>query len=106
MFSPRTAKPIAFGFEVPGAITDQWKSFGHEQVIAQAEMLPIVVIKRQFVNLVGSARVIFFIDNEGVKEAFVSGTTKSVASRKMLVEAMMRDSEQQLIVVRTCSITK
>eukprot|EP00435_Cladocopium_sp_Y103_P024718 s1417_g6.t1 len=93
VFSPRIGKPMAFGFVVPEAITNQWKSFGHEQVIAQAEMLPIVVIKRQFVNIVGGARVIFFIDNEGVKEAFVSGTTKSAASRMMLVEAMLRDSE-------------
>lgn len=34
----------------------------------------------------------FFIDNEGVKEAFVAGVTKSAACRKMLVEATMQDA--------------
>ena len=41
-----------------------------------------------------AARVLFFIDNEGVKEAFVKGATKPVASRTMLVEAMLQDASE------------
>ena len=39
------------------------------------------------------ARVLYFIDNEGVKEALISGTTRSQASRDMLVECMIEDSQ-------------
>ena len=55
-------------------------------------MLPIVVVKSQFPQLLRGARALFFIDNDGVKEAFVAGATKSEACRKMLVEAMILDA--------------
>ena len=61
-------------------------------MIAQAEMLPIVIIKRHFPQLLRGARVLYFIDNEGVKEALVAGVTKSEACRKMLIEAMLQDA--------------
>ena len=41
-------------------------------------MMLVVICEMQFGHLFRGARVIFFIDNKGVKEAFVSGTTKSV----------------------------
>ena len=55
-------------------------------------MLPIVIIKRHFPQLLRGARVLFFIDNEGVKEALVAGATKSEACRKMLTEAVIQDA--------------
>ena len=51
--------------------------YGAEQLIAQAEMLPIAIVKRQMGNLLHRARVLYFIDNDGVKEAMVKGTTSS-----------------------------
>ena len=92
ILSPRLRRPVSFGFVVPHAIVDSWHSFGHEQVITQAEMMPVVICKRQFSHLLREARVLYFIDNEGVKEALVSGSTKSKASRRMLVEAMIQDA--------------
>lgn len=92
VFSPRLAKPIAFGLVVPEEVVSEWHGFGHEHVIAQAEVMPIVVIKRQFAQLLRGARGLFFIDDEGVKEALVAGVTKSEACRKMLVEAMIQDA--------------
>ena len=55
-------------------------------------MMPVVICKQQFEHLFRRARVLFFIDNDGVKEAFVAGTTGSKASRRMLVEAMVQDA--------------
>ena len=92
VFSSRAAKPLVMSFHIPVSILDQWKKDGHEQLIAQVELLPIVVVKRQFGHLLSSARVIYFIDNEGVKEALVAGVTKSQASKVMLHECMIQDS--------------
>ena len=94
ILSPRTEKAVAFGFQVPARIVDEWHSHGHEQVIAQAEMMPVIICKQQFGHFLRRARVLFFIDNDGVKEAFVAGTTRSKAStsRRMLVEAMVQDA--------------
>ena len=92
MFSPRLKKPLAFGFEVPDTVVAEWHGFGHEHVIAQAEMMPIVIVKQRFAQLLRGARVLYFIDNEGGKEALVAGVTKSEGCRKMLVEAMIQDA--------------
>ena len=92
IFSPKLARPLAFGFTVPEWIVDTWRAHGHEQVITQAELLPVVVVKKDFKEVTQGARVLYFIDNEGVKEALVTGVTKSIASRTMLVEAMLQDA--------------
>ena len=82
LISPRLERAIAFGFKIQDEIVADWHGYGHEHVIAQAEMLPIVIVKCQFAPLLKGARVLYFIDNEGVKEALVAGVTKSAhASR-------------------------
>ena len=91
IFSGRLEKPLVMSFKIPSHILDLWKKDGQEQLIAQVELMPIVVVKRQR-HLIGSTRVIYFVDNEGVKEALVSGVTKSPASKTMLHECMIQDS--------------
>ena len=105
VLSPRLEKPIAFGFEVEDEVVAEWRGYGHEQVIAQAEMLPIVIAKSQFPQLLRGARVLLFIDNDGVKEAFVAGVTKSEACRKMLVEAMILDAGNNSLNWYTCILS-
>eukprot|EP00438_Fugacium_kawagutii_P007549 Skav213929 [mRNA] locus=scaffold2079:127721:128731:+ [translate_table: standard] len=95
IFSPRSPRVLVFGFEIPRALVEDWQSDGHQQVITQAEMLPVAIVKRKFGDLLHGTRVLYFIDNDGVKEALVKGTTSSVASRKMLVECMIQDSKNQ-----------
>ena len=95
IFSPRREQVLVFGFEVPDAIVSEWQCDGKQQVIAQAEMLPIAIVKRQLMGVLYGARVIYFIDNDGVKEALIKGTTASTASRKILVECVVRDSVNQ-----------
>eukprot|EP00438_Fugacium_kawagutii_P031542 Skav209363 [mRNA] locus=scaffold1388:119609:120619:- [translate_table: standard] len=95
VFSPRVDKVIVFGFRVPVDIVQEWKSGGNQQVIAQAEMLPIVIVKKHLGHLLQGARVLYFIDNDGVKEALVKGVTQSAASKKLLIECMIQDSKNQ-----------
>lgn len=47
-FSPKLAKPLVFGFAIPEWIVDAWHGYGHEQGITQAEMLPVVEVKKDF----------------------------------------------------------
>ena len=69
------------------------RQYGKEQLIAQAEMLPIVIVKRQLGHLVSKARVLFFIDNDGVKKALVKGTTNSLACKVILLDCMVQDAQ-------------
>lgn len=93
VISPRASQAYVLSFQVPAELTDHWKRDGHEQVISQAELLPILLVKKQMRWALQDARVLYFIDNEGVKEALISGTTRSQASRDMLVECMIEDSQ-------------
>ena len=93
LISSRCARAQVMSFVVPAELVAVWKKDGQEQVIAQAELLPVMLVKKQFKWALEGARVLYFIDNEGVKEALISGSTKSVASRDMLVQCMIEDSK-------------
>ena len=95
LFTPRSPKVLVMSFTVPDDLMLEWKKDGHEQVIAQAELLPVLLVKKQLKWAIQGARVLYFIDNEGVKEALVTGVTKSMASRRMLIECMKEDSGNQ-----------
>ena len=93
LISSRCDRVQVMSFEVPAKLVAVWKKDGLEQVIAQAELLPVMLVKKQFRWALEGARVLYFIDNEGAKEALISGSTKSVASRDMLVQCMIEDSK-------------
>ena len=73
IISPRLKKPLAFGFVVPLWIVDSWHGIGHEQVIALAEKLPIVIVKK-------------------IQTVFEGAGGLSRASKSMLVETMVQDA--------------
>ena len=54
-------------------------------------MDPVLMVKRAARWLLKHARVIYFIDNEGVKEALVKGCSPALASRDMLVEVAKQE---------------
>ena len=93
LISARCEKVQVMSFQVPQKLVAVWKKDGQEQVITQAELLPVMLVKKQFKWALRGARVLYFIDNEGVKEALVAGTTKSKASRDMLIQCMVEDSK-------------
>lgn len=53
---------MAFGFVV--AIVEEWHAFGHEMM-----PMPVVIVRRQFRQLLLGARAICFVDNEGPNDA-------------------------------------
>ena len=81
------------GFRVRDEIVQEWKADGKQQVIAQAEMMPMAIVKRQCSRLLTRAQVIFFIDNDGVKQAMVKGVANSVACKKIFRECLVQDSK-------------
>lgn len=95
VLTPRSPKVFVMSFTVPDDVLREWKKDGHEQVIAQAELLPVLLVKKQMRWALEGSRVLYFIDNEGVKEALITGVTKSTASKSMLIECMKEDSQNQ-----------
>jgi hypothetical protein len=63
-------------------------------VVAQAELLPVLIARKTWGHLLTDAPAVFYIDNEGVREALVKGFTASLASRQMLLDLAGEAAEQ------------
>ena len=87
MFSPRVKGPRYFRERVPAAIVQEWNSKCSLHVVAQAELLPLVLARMTWFHLLQGAWSIYLIDNDSVKAALVSGNTKSLASMELLALA-------------------
>ena len=73
-----------FGIRVPKGLVQSWTTLGgKQQVIAEAEMLPILIARELLClsNLV--CPVIVFVDNESVKNALIKGYSEVVCLRRM-----------------------
>jgi hypothetical protein len=93
LFSPRLSAPSFFGIEVPFQVRRGWMLHGTTHVVAQAELLPLVLARETWKHLLGNAWVLYFIDNESVKAALVKGNTAAVASFELLSCAARQDME-------------
>ena len=84
IISPRCKGARYFGVRVPQAMLDKWQAGGLTHVVAQAELLPIILARLTWVELLRGAWVISFVDNEGVKAALVNGNTRALESVELL----------------------
>ena len=73
-----------FGFRVPNNIADSWSSGSSKQVIGQAELYPVLVVKKCWAPRLAGRRVIFFIDNGSARFALIRMFSPVSASRDML----------------------
>ena len=73
-----------FGEEVPRQILETWKRGNKEQVVGQAEILPVVVAKVKWKDILARRRIIWFIDNESARCALAAGSSPVLASFAML----------------------
>ena len=74
---------------VPGAIVDHWRSLGKTQLIAELELLQILVFFQHYRSLCKNRRVLLFVDNNAIRDAIVKGTSKSLSVHRMWAEACL-----------------
>jgi hypothetical protein len=86
LLQPATRSYLWFSFVFPPSVTGIWRREGQEQLIAQAELAPVLLARLTWKHLLQEKAVIYFVDNEGVREALVKGSTKSVGSRRLLFQ--------------------
>ena len=63
----------------------EWRQGGQEQLIAQAELAPVLIARTTWADRLREQAVVYFVDNEGVREALLKGTTRSINSRALLL---------------------
>ena len=84
IYDAATGGPECFGFQVPWDVVRSWRAEGKEQVIGQAEILPVYVAKYTWSKRVRNRRVLHFVDNESAKFALVKGSSPQEDSAKIL----------------------
>jgi hypothetical protein len=85
-FFDSDSPPEFFGLTIPTRVVEDWKAGIKEQVIAAAELLPVLLAKLTWAARLEGSFVLYFVDNEGVRESLVSGTGRSPEASLMLRE--------------------
>ena len=62
-----------------------------KQIIAQAELLPVVTAKRTWGSLLAGAHIIWFVDNEAARAALIRSTSQAPASRELVLLSVASD---------------
>ena len=73
-----------WGGHVDAALVSVWKEAGNVQVIGQAELLPVLLVRHSNLERFRHRRVIFFIDNDSARQALTKGYSRAPASKAML----------------------
>ena len=68
-------KPEIFDGEIPEDVIRHWQSTGQEQVISQAELAVVVMMRHMLRTRLAGRRVIYFIDNEAARHSTLKGTS-------------------------------
>ena len=68
-------EPEIFDGEIPGDVIRHWQSTGQEQIISQAELAVVVMMRHMLRTRLAGRRVIYFIDHEAARYSLLKGTS-------------------------------
>lgn len=83
---PATGTRLACEVLVPQVLIDHWKSLGKSQLIAELELLPVVVFFQQYRDLCKGRRVILFVDNNAIRDSIAKGSSTALSVMVLLSE--------------------
>ena len=77
---------------VPPDLTHLWREQGRSQLVSQYELFPILAVLQRWGAKLAGRKVIFFIDNNGVRDSLIKGSTNVPHSFAMLaiIASMLR----------------
>ena len=91
LFWPGGERCQYFGVTVEQPLLGDWLAEGSKQVVAQAELLPILIAKWTWRSALSGQPLLVFIDNDGVRHGLVSGASSNASSRLMLEASAYAD---------------
>lgn len=80
----RPLRANMWGRPVDDRLIDVWQKGGNVQVIGQAELLPVVMVRAHHLEDFRHRRVIFFVDNDSARQTLIRGYSQATASKSML----------------------
>lgn len=79
-----SAKPMVASGEVEKELTDFWLSTVGTQIICQVEFYPLLLLRCILGKKLVNRRILWFIDNDPVRDALISGNSDSAATTALL----------------------
>ena len=83
---PVTNTKAVHEVRVPQELVDHWKSAGKVQLIAELELLPILVFFEAYATLCRRRRILLFVDNNAIRDAVAKASSKSLTVFVLLSE--------------------
>jgi hypothetical protein len=77
-------KTFVTGSVVPHELRERWLSEVGSQIIGQVELLPVLLCKSYFHEVMTHRKVVFFIDNESARMGLIKATSSSSCSDKII----------------------
>ncbi len=85
----------AWGLAVPKVVAASWSANGNSMVIGQAEIAPVLIALRTWRDRLLQRRVVFFLDNDSARQAFVKGYSPIPSSAARLQAAGILEARAQ-----------
>ena len=86
LVDPVSGTRVAHEVVVPSELIEHWKSMGKAQLIAELELLPVVVFFEVYAKLCQRRRVLLFVDNNAVRDSIAKASSKSLTLLILLSE--------------------
>ena len=93
LFSPRCSGPRFFGARLGKTLLQRWSAGSKDQLVAQAELLPVAVAKATWQELLVDTGLLVFIDNYGARYGLIAGYSGVQASGELIGLSYLLDSE-------------
>ena len=71
---------------VPDCLVDHWKEMGKTQLIAELELLPVIIFFEHYKELCRNRRVLLFVDNNAIRDSVSKGSSKTLSVLVLLSE--------------------
>ena len=85
---------VVFGAHVPCKLIELWHRAGKEHIIGQVELYAIVVARYLWRDQLHNRRVLMFVDNWAVLDAYIPGTSKETTWRALMYFLEKIDMDQ------------
>ena len=86
LVDPVSGVRVAHEIEIPPELVEHWRAMGKTQLIAELELLPVVVFFETYKELCLKRRVLLFVDNNSIRDSVAKGTSKSLSVLVLLAE--------------------
>ena len=68
-------KSLVYDGTIHQSLVSKWQSSGAKQIISQAELAAVVLVRDEIKRLLENRKVIFFVDNEAARYSLIKGVS-------------------------------